>query len=132
MEVLSVSLLVPMDAAVYRAVFESSPNPYMLLDRDLRFVGANPAYLNATGATLEALVGRNVFDAFPHDPHDPRNENARLLRDSLQRVLTSRGSDVIAFIPYRIPRERDGQVVLEERLWSATHTPISTTAERCS
>ena len=113
-----------MDVSIYRAVFEASPNPYMLLDRELRFVAANPAYVRATGTTTDALLGRNVFEAFPHDPQDPRNENARLLRDSLERVLASRASDVIAFIPYRVPRERNGQVVLEERIWSATHTPI--------
>jgi PAS domain S-box-containing protein len=113
-----------MDVAIYRAVFEASPNPYMLLDRELRFVAANPAYLRATGTTTEALIGRHLFEAFPHDPHDPRNENARLLRESLERVMASRASDVIAVIPYRVPRERNGQMVLEERVWSATHTPI--------
>jgi PAS domain S-box-containing protein len=113
-----------MDLSIYRAVFEASPNPYMVLDRELRFVAANPAYLRATGTTIEALLGRHLFEAFPHDPHDPRNDNARLLRESLERVLASRAPDVIAVIPYRVPRERDGQVVLEERFWSATHTPI--------
>ena len=60
-----------MDAPDFQAVFESSPNPYMLLDRDLRFVAANAAYLRATGTELDALVGRNLFDAFPHDPSIP-------------------------------------------------------------
>jgi PAS domain S-box-containing protein len=108
----------------YRAIFEASPNPYMLLDREFRFVAANPAYLRATGTTIDTLLGRNLFDAFPHDPHDPLNQNARVLRESLERVLSSRAPDVIAVIPYRIPRKRGGEVVLEERLWSATHTPI--------
>jgi PAS domain S-box-containing protein len=113
-----------MDAPDFKAVFESSPNPYMVLDRELRFVAANAAYLRATGTTREALIGRHLFEAFPHDPQDPRNQNARLLRESLERVLSSRAPDVIAFIPYRVPRERDGAITLEERLWSATHTPI--------
>jgi PAS domain S-box-containing protein len=113
-----------MEASTYQAIFDSSPNSYMLLDRSLRFVAANPAYLRATGATLETLLGRNLFDAFPHDPLDPRNENARVLRESLERVVASRTADVIAFIPYRVPREHDGRVALEERFWSATHTPI--------
>ena len=115
---------VTMDPSIFRAVFESSPNSYMLLDRGLRFVAANPAYLRATGATLDALVGQNLFDAFPHDPDDPRNENARLLRESLERVLAFRTVDVIAFLPYRVPVARNGQVSLEERFWSATHTPL--------
>ena len=114
----------PVDASIYQAVFESSPNPYMVLDRGLRFVAANAAYLRATGATLDTLLGQNLFDAFPHDPQDPGNQNARLLRDSLERVLASRTADVIAYIPYRVPKERDGQLVHEERVWSATHLPL--------
>jgi PAS domain S-box-containing protein len=113
-----------MQSIDFKAVFDASPNPYMLLDRELRFVAANPAYLEVTGTRLEDLLGRTLFEAFPHDPHDPHNENARLLRESLNRVLESRAPDVIAFIPYRVPRERDGQAILDERFWSATHTPI--------
>ncbi len=113
-----------MNDADFRAVFESSPNSYMLLDREFRLVAANPAYLRATGSSLEALIGRNLFDVFPHDPTDPRNDNARRLRESLERVLASRAPDVLAFIPYRIPRHHDGHTTLEERFWSATHTPI--------
>ena len=113
-----------MDAADFRAVFESSPNSYMLLDREFRFVAANAAYVRAAGVALDRLVGRNLFEAFPHDPADPRNQNARVLRESLERVLATRAADVIAFIPYRVPVERDGETTLEERLWSATHTPI--------
>jgi PAS domain S-box-containing protein len=96
----------------------------MLLDRDFRFVAANTAYLRATGTELDRLIGRGLFEAFPHDPDDPGNRNARLLRESLNRVVETRAPDVLAFIPYRVPRERDGEVVLEERFWSATHTPI--------
>jgi PAS domain S-box-containing protein len=113
-----------MQPADFKTIFDASPNAYMLLDRNLRFVAANLAYLRVTGADLDSLLGRGLFDAFPHDPNDPHNRNARLLRESLNRVLESRTADVIAFIPYRVPRERDGGVMLEERFWSATHTPI--------
>jgi PAS domain S-box-containing protein len=113
-----------MQPADFLAVFETSPNPYMLVDRNFRFVAANAAYRRVTGAQIESLIGRELFEAFPHDPADPDNRNARLLRESLTRVLVTRAPDVIAFIPYRVPRERDGSIALEERFWSATHTPI--------
>lgn len=96
----------------------------MLLDRDLRFVAANSAYLKAVSARRDDVIGRLLFDVFPHNPDDPDNQSTRLLRDSLNRVMTSGAPDVIAFIPYRVPYERDGRMVVEERLWSATHTPI--------
>ena len=108
----------------FHAIFESSPNPYMVLDRELRFVAANAAYLEATASRLEDLIGRHILDVFPHDPADPDNESAAHLRRSLQRVLDTGEVDVLALIPYRVPHFRDGRREVEERLWSATHMPI--------
>jgi PAS domain S-box-containing protein len=105
-------------------VFRMSPNAYMILDRDLRYVTANEAYLAVTGSRLEDIVGRAVFDAFPNDPDDPNNEPVRLLRASFERVLATGAPDAIASIPYRVPQERDGRLVVEDRYWSATHTPL--------
>ncbi|MFP5406528.1 MAG: PAS domain-containing protein, partial [Gammaproteobacteria bacterium] len=49
----------------HTSLFRLSPNPYMVLDRDFVFVDANDAYLRATGRTLQELIGRNLFEAFP-------------------------------------------------------------------
>jgi PAS domain S-box-containing protein len=109
----------------FGAVFEHSPNPYMLLDRGLRYVAANTAYLRATRSELDALIGRSIFELFPHDPSAPHNESARQLRESFERVFATGKADVLAHIAYRVPRAPgSGQTDLEERYWSATHTPI--------
>ncbi|MBZ4377130.1 response regulator [Corallococcus sp. AS-1-6] len=108
----------------FQKLFELSPNPYMLLDRELRYVTANAAYLRVTASRLEDLVGRPIFEAFPHDPDDPANASARMLRESFLRVLTERTLDTLALIPYRVPRQTESGVVVEERYWSATHTPL--------
>jgi len=101
----------------YERLFDASANPYMVLDRELRYVTANRAYLEVTGVRdLASLVGRYIFDAFPNDPEDPANEPRRLVEDSLRKVLSSRKPDVLAYIPYLV----DGRT----RIWSATHTPI--------
>ena len=113
-----------MPAIDFRALFELSPNPYMLLDRQLRYAAANRAYLDVTGRRLEDLLGRNVFDIFPHDPEDPSNESATQLRQSFERVLSTGQPDVIAFIRYRVPGESGREGDVEDRFWSATHTPI--------
>ncbi len=107
----------------FRAAFEHSPNSYMLLDRELRYVAANLAYLRATRSELGALLGRRVFDLFPHDPADPNNASARRLRASFERVLATGEPDVVAFVPYRVPGPAGGEA-LEDRYWSATHTPL--------
>jgi PAS domain-containing protein len=91
----------------------------MVLDRQLRFVAANDEYLQVTGKRLEELLGQDLFEAFPHDPADPGNESAALLRQSLERVLATGKPDVIAFIRYRVPRAQDGDGEVEDRFWSA-------------
>lgn len=105
----------------FRALFESSPNAYMVIDRDLRYVTANRAYLEATGTRIEDLVGRRIFDVFPDDPD---SEAVRRVRASFARVLASGHTDVLPCVPYRLAAIVDGRPVFRERWWSATHTPI--------
>jgi PAS domain S-box-containing protein len=108
----------------FEQIFRLSPNPYMVLDRELRYVAANDAYLRTTASRLEDLLGRYVFEAFPNDPEDPNNASVRLLQASFQKVLTQRVPDTLALIPYRVPRDTGTGTRIEERYWSATHTPF--------
>ena len=66
-----------MTAVDFEAVFERSPNPYLLLDRELRGIAANQAYVRLTATRLEDLAGRHVFDLFPTDPDDPHTGGTR-------------------------------------------------------
>lgn len=99
-------------------LFDEAPNPYVLLDRDMVMVGMNAAYLAATMRTRDELLGRNMFDAFPSDPN---SAPGRMLRTSLARVLDTGKVDHLPLIPYPIALP-NGK--MEERYWSATHTPI--------
>ena len=112
------------DTIDFQRLFNLSPNLYMLLDKGLRYVTANEAYLRATASRLEDLVGRHVLAAFPNDPQDPGNVPARLLRESFERVLSRRAPDTLALIPYRVPQQTPEGVVMQDRYWSATHTPV--------
>ena len=97
----------------------------MLLTPELRYAGMNRAYLAVTGATREALIGQNIFDVFSAGPTEDGRENARQLRASFERVLAENRPDHLALIRYAIPVTReDGTTELEDRFWSATHTPI--------
>lgn len=111
-----------LSAINFEALFAASPNPYMLLDRELKFVWANEAYLKATGRTLADLLGRSLFEAFPSGAHDPGADSSEQLHASLERVLAERKPDVLALIRYAISTA-DGRS-FEDRYWSATHTPI--------
>ncbi len=108
----------------YQALFERSPNPYMVLDRELRFVAANAAYLAVTGSTREQIIGRPVFEAFPNDATDPNNEPVQRLLASFQRVFATGQVDAVPLIKFHIPSGSNGGASARERLWSAVHTPL--------
>ncbi|MFC4171994.1 PAS domain-containing protein [Microvirga sp. GCM10011540] len=101
----------------YQALFDTSPNPYVLLAPDFTILGMNEAYLRVTMRTREGLTGRNMFEAFPGE-----GASVEQLRASLERALRTRRPDHLALIHYDIPRP-DGHG-FEERFWSATHTPL--------
>lgn len=101
----------------FKALFDSSPNPYVLLLPDFTIAGMNEAYLRVTMRTREDIIGRNMFEAFPGE-----GASVEQLRASLERALRSGTRDHLALIHYDIPRP-DGNG-LEERFWSATHTPL--------
>ncbi|WP_243368710.1 PAS domain-containing protein [Microvirga solisilvae] len=103
----------------FEALFNASPNPYVLLNPSLVIMGMNEAYLRATMRTREELVGRNMFEAFPSDPDSASHKQ---LRGSFERVIAEKVTDHIPLISYAIPLP-DGQG-FDERFWSATHTPL--------
>ncbi len=98
---------------------EFSPNPYVLMDKDLRLVWMNRAYLDVTMRQRDEIIGKHMFEAFPSDPE---SESFRLLDSSLRHVLATEERDEIALIRYDIARP-DGS--METRYWSATHTPLT-------
>jgi PAS domain S-box-containing protein len=102
----------------FQHLFNAAPNPYVVMDTDLRLVWMNEAYLAATMRERDQIVGRKMFEAFPSDPN---SESFRLLHQSLRRVFDTGEQDEIALIRYDITAP-DGTV--EPRYWSATHTPI--------
>ncbi len=102
----------------YQALFDASPNPYLVLDRSLDIVGANRAYLKATGRTLDDIVGRWAWDAFPTDP-----ETLRIAVASFERVLRTRQPHTIALLRFDIPSP-DGAGGFDERYWSIVHEPV--------
>jgi len=86
----------------YRALFDASPNPCLVIDRQLAVAGANPAWLALAGRRLEDVAGLPAAGAFPFDP-DAR----RQILASLERVLRHGAPDTLAL-----------------RDWTVTHTPV--------
>jgi PAS domain S-box-containing protein len=103
----------------YLALFDASPNPYLVLDRKLYIVGANKAYLDSTKRTLDDIVGRWAWDAFPTDPETLRQSVA-----SFERVIQTRQPDTMALLRFDVPRPEKEGGGFEKRYWSITHTPV--------
>jgi two-component sensor histidine kinase len=100
----------------FAQVFEALPSPYMLLDNQLRYVAANPAYLRATYSSIEQIRGVHVMEAFPAP-----GERGERLRASFDKVLATSEPDTLAYLPYPI-KLADGSIY--EGYWTAVHTPI--------
>jgi PAS domain S-box-containing protein len=110
---------VGLDPRTALSLFDLSPNPYVVLTPELRIAAANQAYLRITGGVLNEIVGRDLFEAFPSEPG-----HQALVRQSLERALEAKKPDHLALIRYDMPRDVAGGTVMDERYWSATHTPL--------
>jgi len=112
----------PVDLA---SAFDASPNPYVLLTPDLRIAGLNQAYLDVTRSTRETTIGRPLFAAFDSGPGAEAPENVRQVRASLEKARDTGQRDHLAVVNFSISHtDEAGNTVFEERVWSATHTPV--------
>lgn len=121
------------DAHLLRAcgddpAFRATRSAYLLLDRELRVVAANPAYCEATLRSPSELDGRPVFEAFPADPATPWADGVANLGASLRRVLRLGRRDHMPVQRYDIPAP-DGPGFVE-RTWLAVNSPVRETGGR--
>jgi PAS domain S-box-containing protein len=106
----------------FRAFFDTTPSPYLVLDTDLVIRYVNPAYLQTTGRTSGELIGKHFFDALPPRPGSP-DDPQQNVKASLSRALDSGKPDVLVLQRYDIPAP--GRLEgFEERWWSKIHTPL--------
>lgn len=108
----------------FAALFNRSPNAYLLLDRRLSIVEVNDALLRTTGRTREGLLGVDVSEAFPGNPDDPDDSHVHELREAFLRVIRTAQPEALSVIRYSIPRETLDGTVFDDRYWSATLTPV--------
>jgi PAS domain S-box-containing protein len=104
----------------FGALFDALPTPYLAISPQMTIIAANAAFLQLTQRTRAAVVGQDVFAAFPSNPADPQADGAMLLRASLQRVLDSGRADEMAVHRYDVT---DG-AVFQRRYWKVVNTPV--------
>jgi two-component system sensor kinase FixL len=108
----------------FRALFESVPGLYLVLDPDLVIVAVSNAYCAATMTKREEIVGHGLFDVFPDNPDEPDATGAANLRASLGRVRTCLRPDAMALQKYDIRRPDSEGGGFEVRFWSPLNSPV--------
>jgi signal transduction histidine kinase len=109
----------------FRQLFESAPGAFLVVDRDFRIVAATDEYLAATKTVRDAIVGRDLFEAFPDNPNDPNANGTRNLRASLETVLRTNAPHTMAVQKYDIRRPDPEGGGFEERYWTPVNTPVA-------
>jgi PAS domain-containing protein len=100
---------------------DDSDNAVMLLDRDLRIRGVNPAYEAISLRDRESLTGQFVFEVFPDDPDDPGSGGPSQLAASVESAMRRRGTDDMPIMRYDITDPRNPDVFLP-KLWRCSNT----------
>jgi PAS domain S-box-containing protein len=108
----------------FRLLFETSPSLLLVVDRELNLLAATDGYLRATHTERAAIIGRNVFEVFPSNPHDETATGAESLRQSLEYVLNTGRSDRIELLKYDIQVAGEDGPSFEERYWSVLNAPM--------
>lgn len=113
-----------MEGLDFRALFESAPGCYLVLDPDLRIVAVSDSYLRATMTDRERILGRALFEVFPDNPDDPEATGVGNLAASLERVLATGVADTMAVQKYDIRRPESAGGGFEARYWSPLNSPV--------
>ena len=108
----------------FRAVFESLPGLYLVLDPDLRIVAVSDAYAKATMTKREEILGCGIFEVFPDNPADPQATGVRNLKSSLLRVRRDLTADTMPVQKYDIRKPERAGRDFEERYWSPINAPV--------
>lgn len=106
-------------AADYQYLFHHLPDSYLLLAPDGTVRDNSDLHLAASMAPRAAIVGRDIFDAYPSAP-----ESQRTLRESHERVRQTLRPDAMPLLRYDLDRPAAQGGGTEERYWQVTHFPV--------
>ncbi|MCW5907497.1 MAG: PAS domain-containing protein [Chitinophagales bacterium] len=105
----------------FQIIFESLPGSCLVLSPDFTIVAVTDMYLHDTMTKRDEIIGKNIFDVFPDNPHDAIADGVSNLKLSLNFVLQNKTAHSMAVQKYDIRRE-DG--VFEVRYWSPLNKPV--------
>lgn len=91
---------------------------------DFTIVAVSDAHIEATGAVRGQIVGRHIFDAFPHNPEHPDGDGVSNVRASMLRVLQTKRSDIMPVQRYDVPTLGRVEAGFTVRYWKPVHFPV--------
>ncbi|WP_432509985.1 SpoIIE family protein phosphatase [Kineococcus sp. SYSU DK001] len=109
-------------------VFHALPSPHVLLDRRLRVVRANDAYLRLLGRDAAHVEGRPLLDVLrehgapPDHPRDAEDAGLTGLRECLEHVLATGRPESLS--PQPFPQVDPGTGQPRQRWWSSVVAPV--------
>lgn len=104
-------------------VFETLPDPYLILSPGLLILTASEAYLKATFTVRDQIVDKFIFEVFPDNPDTPHANSVSNIRASLQEVLATKKPHLVALQRYDVPLP-EGSGKFEKKYWQALNTPV--------
>ncbi|HRU93287.1 MAG TPA: PAS domain S-box protein [Candidatus Marinimicrobia bacterium] len=98
----------------YRLLFQTSPDLIAQIDKEGRFITANPAMTDSFGISAEELIGKTFFEVMPPDIAQHRLEMVRkaLKEDKIQNFEDERGGKYYynLFVPVKISEQEEATV----------------------
>jgi PAS domain S-box-containing protein len=108
-------------ASDYQSLFESAPDPCLVLSPDLQVLSVNDSYLRATATSGEDLLGRDVFEVILPVSNATVHNN---LRTSVDHVLQTGVADVLPVQKSTMGRPGATAGGSATRFWRISSTPI--------
>lgn len=102
-------------------VFETLPQPCLILSKELFILTASNAYLQLTGKSRAQLCEQYLFDIFPKIPDWSSEEGG--IAFSLNEVIQTGQPHQLPVMRFDVPDHND-PTKLEERYWNTSHTPV--------
>jgi signal transduction histidine kinase len=101
-------------------VFETMPGMYLILSKELVIITASNAYLAATRKHRDEIVGKVIFEVFPHDLDEPFADSITF---SLNFVLQTGEPHYLPAVKI-LNKKIQNELNAPEGFWSTAHEPI--------
>lgn len=117
--------------SIFQEIFNTAPVGSYLLSPDAEAIvfAVNEEFLKVSTLRREDMVGKSLFEIFPHNEADPDDTGVEALRRSILRAIETGKPDHLPL--QRFPlwvTAKDGSSRYEERFWRAVNTPIFDTS----